>query len=249
MAKYKIGITERGDAGLDLSWADKLDSVDGAVIITKELTSGCREALLEHKDKVILHATITGWGGTAIEPCVPPTEDTLAKVVELVEDGFPINQVVIRIDPIIPSIEGFNRAFNVLTHSYLNDFTRFRVSVIDMYPHVRDRFKAAGISLPYGEGFSPNKAQLAEVDRQLMHFMKFHPNARIEACAEPGLTSAIHCGCISIHDLKLLGLDIDNDTSGGYQRNNCLCYPGKTELLSNKTRCPHRCLYCYWRDK
>ena len=26
----KIGITERGDAGIDLSWAGKLDAVDGA---------------------------------------------------------------------------------------------------------------------------------------------------------------------------------------------------------------------------
>lgn len=29
MPKYKIGITEAGDAGLDLSWANKLDTVDG----------------------------------------------------------------------------------------------------------------------------------------------------------------------------------------------------------------------------
>ena len=35
MAKYKIGITEAGDAGLDLSWKEKLGTVDGAVVITK----------------------------------------------------------------------------------------------------------------------------------------------------------------------------------------------------------------------
>lgn len=23
---------------------------------------------------------------------------------------------------------------------------------------------------------------------------------------------------------------------------------GKTELLKHKTRCPHGCLYCYWKD-
>lgn len=29
--KHKIGITEAGDAGLDRSWASKLDTVDGAI--------------------------------------------------------------------------------------------------------------------------------------------------------------------------------------------------------------------------
>lgn len=247
MTKYKIGITERGDAGLDLSWTNKLNSVNGAVIITKELTSGCREALLEHKGKVILHATITGWGGTVIEPCVPPAADTLAEVVELVEDGFPMNQVVIRIDPVIPSIEGIDRMLDVLERSYANGFTRFRTSVVDMYPHARRRFKAAGLPLPYGEGFSPSKDILAEVDRKLQYFQRFHHNTRIEACAEPGLTSAVQCGCISSYDLTLLGLE-DDDAPGGYQRGNCLCYSGKKELLENKARCPHQCLYCYWRD-
>lgn len=34
MAKYRIGVIEAGDTGLDLSWADKLDAVDGAIVIT-----------------------------------------------------------------------------------------------------------------------------------------------------------------------------------------------------------------------
>ena len=45
MAKYKIGITERGDAGLDVSWVGKLDAVDGAVVITKCLSPACYDAL------------------------------------------------------------------------------------------------------------------------------------------------------------------------------------------------------------
>lgn len=35
----RIGITERGDAGLDLSWQHKMDTVDGAIVITKYLAS------------------------------------------------------------------------------------------------------------------------------------------------------------------------------------------------------------------
>lgn len=34
----KIGITERGDASIDYQWKGKLPSVDGAILITKNLT-------------------------------------------------------------------------------------------------------------------------------------------------------------------------------------------------------------------
>lgn len=46
MARYKIGITEAGDAGLDLSWANKLDTVDGAIIITKCISPEFYDAVL-----------------------------------------------------------------------------------------------------------------------------------------------------------------------------------------------------------
>ena len=72
MAKYRIGITERGDAGLDLSWASKLDTVDGAIVITKFLSPACYDALLANKEKLILHATLTGYGHSVLEPAVPP---------------------------------------------------------------------------------------------------------------------------------------------------------------------------------
>ena len=135
-------------------------------------------------------------------------------------------------------------------------FQRYRVSVIDMYPHARSRFKKAGLPLPYGDsGFAPSQAQLSKVDdmlRQAKQFWEGLDNGkvlRIESCAEPGLTEPIACGCISDYDLNLLGFSEDAESSGaGYQRKGCMCYAGKTELLKHKTRCPHGCLYCYWKD-
>lgn len=70
MAKYKIGITEAGDAGIDLSWAKKMDTVDGAVVVTKAITSGFIQKVLEYKDKLVVHVTCTGYGGTILEPNV-----------------------------------------------------------------------------------------------------------------------------------------------------------------------------------
>lgn len=50
MALYKIGVTEAGDAGVDLSWEEKLDDVDAAVLITKCVSPDFFDATLRHKE-------------------------------------------------------------------------------------------------------------------------------------------------------------------------------------------------------
>lgn len=40
----KIGVTERGDAGIDFSWKDKSHTVDGMILITKAINN----AFLRH---------------------------------------------------------------------------------------------------------------------------------------------------------------------------------------------------------
>ena len=259
MPKYKIGITEAGDAGLDLSWVNKLDTVDGAIVITKNITIGFYNAVIEHKDKLIVHATVTGYGDSILESNVPHPALELGSITKLVEGGFPKNKVVIRVDPIIPTKKGIETALRVIKAFMDDGFSRFRVSIIDMYPHVRERFKAAGLPLPYGEfGFYPSSEQVKAVDRMLLDAEIYWSSLgdrtntcgmlMIESCAEPGLTNAAQCGCISSYDLCLLGLDDElNPDSYGFQRKNCLCYSGKTELLEHKKRCRHKCLYCYWR--
>ena len=245
-----------GDAGVDLSWVEKLDRVDAAVLITKCVSPDFFDAALEHKDRLIVHATITGYGHSALEPNVPTPYEEFAAIMELVKAGFPMEKIVIRIDPIIPTEKGLSVAYRTMISFMEMGFQRYRVSVIDMYPHARSRFKKAGLPLPYGDsGFAPSQAQLSKVDdmlRQAKQFWEGLDNGkvlRIESCAEPGLTEPIACGCISDYDLNLLGFSEDAESNGaGYQRKGCMCYAGKTELLKHKTRCPHGCLYCYWKD-
>ena len=147
----KIGITEAGDAGIDLSWVEKLKTVDGAILVTKNITPKFMRAVLElfweRKDNFILHITCTGWGGTKMEPNVPHFSKQLQAASFLIKFwGFPEEKVVIRIDPIIPTKMGLRIARNVFSQACQMGFRRFRVSVLDMYPHVRDRFVAAVIA-------------------------------------------------------------------------------------------------------
>ena len=88
MAKYKIGITEAGDAGLDLSWVNKLDTVDGAVVITKCISPEFYDAVLSNKDKLIIHATFTGYGHSVLEPNVPSPYDEFDAIMALERAGL-----------------------------------------------------------------------------------------------------------------------------------------------------------------
>ena len=91
MAKYKIGITEAGDAGIDLMWAHKMDTVDGAILVTKCISPDFYDEVLKSRvrDKVIIHATFTGYGRSVLEPLVPPPYEELDAINTLVRSGFP----------------------------------------------------------------------------------------------------------------------------------------------------------------
>ncbi len=255
MAKYKIGATDGGDAGLDLSWINKMDSVDGAVLITKQVTPAFIEAVRDMPN-VVVHATCTGYGGTVLESNVPDMFEQFNSVLNLVQAGFPKERIVIRIDPIIPTPKGLRRAFLVFKLFMIADFPRYRVSIIDMYPYVRDRFLATGLPLPYGDRFAPRSEDWRAVNKLISDVKimwasgNYAEDLRIEVCAEPTLTEAIRCGCVSEYDLRLMGLIDDGEVldSAGYQRRDCLCYSGKVELLTTRKPCAHKCLYCFWKD-
>ena len=242
----KIGITEQGDAGLDLSWVDRIDNVDGAILITKELTGPFVAQLLAHQDKVLLHMTCTGYGGTVIEPNVPKWPITLRSLKQVMEMGFPAEQIVLRVDPIIPTEKGIRLAKAVITAGYNIGIRRVRVSVLDMYKHVQARFQQHGLPLPYGNSFQASKEQFAALDRELLLTLCKYPGISLESCAEPQLKVPKRIGCVSDYECNLF--KIDKTDSQSMQRKECLCCAAKTELLNNRHPCAHGCLYCYWRD-
>lgn len=136
----KIGITEAGDGGLDFSWIDKLYDIN--IIITKHLTSKNKKllnALLNNADKIILHCTCTGYGKTLIEPNVPTPNEVYDGVLKLITLGFPVSQIVLRTDPIIPTDKGIKCVEEVWKQFSTLGIERCRLSIIDMYPHVKKK--------------------------------------------------------------------------------------------------------------
>lgn len=233
-----IGITERGDAGLDFSWADKL--YDANIIITKNPNDKFIEHALKHKDKIILHITCTGFGGSVIEPNVPLPYVVINQTYKLIQLGFPKKQIVLRLDPIIPTNKGLMKTKEILNLFANIGIKRCRYSFLDIYPHVKQRFADIGMNLPYDTFTAPKEM----IDNAMDLLSEYEDIYEFESCAE---NTKHKLGCISQKDLGILGVSMDT-SNGGFQRNTCMCLGNKKELLKSKKRCSHKCLYCYWKD-
>ena len=122
-----------------------------------ELNESLRKKVAEwNKDEEIRKAVelaeynrTTGYGHSILEPNVPTPYKEFAAIMELVKAGFPMSRIVVRVDPIIPTEKGLSVAYHTMISFMEMGFQRYRVSVIDMYPHARNRFKEAGLPLPY----------------------------------------------------------------------------------------------------
>lgn len=222
-----IGITERGDAALNHEWLPWVNNKQPAILITKDPSKLFH--LINNQMNIIVHCTITGFGGTVLEPGVTPFIHSIAgmyKIIELIG----LERVVLRIDPLIPTVKGKATALKVF--NYKKPGQRVRISFLDMYPHVCARFEKQGIALPW-------KGLHAPLDMRLTDAESF-PGA--EVCGEPGFKCT---GCISTKDCIIL--NHYETPAFGKQRPACACLALKQELLSNRTQCPHKCIYCYWK--
>ena len=241
----RIGTTESGEIAYNLDAFDRL--YKGNIIITKRLTDKLIEKLIEYKDKIILHLTVTGMGSTRIEPFVPSPQTTLEKLQKLIDGGFPTDHIVLRVDPIVPTIKGLNTATSVLRLFRGLGIKRVRISFLDNYKHVRERFKEIGVELYNGEFHAPLKERLKYLS-DIKYCAEECGYESVEACGEPGIDSV---PCLSQKDIDILGLtdEIVLEGSKG-QRNSCHCPSNKTELIKIKPhKCNNGCLYCYWKDE
>lgn len=194
----KIGITERGDAGIDYSWVTKM--CDNNIIISKRLSMKLINVLLKYRDNIIFHCTCTGYGGSIVEPNVPNTKYTYNMMMYLISLGFPTNRIVLRIDPILPTSNGLMRVEFLLNLFKDSGLQRVRYSFIDMYSHVKQRFISKGIVLPYNT-FSP---PLEMIENTMNVISKYRHIYEFESCAE---STNDKIGCISQKDLNIFEID------------------------------------------
>lgn len=254
----QIGITERGDAAINTDWKTWVYSFNKpAILITKnpiKLIEENQDLFFSSNGNVILHATITGMGGSWLEPNVLDSDYTIQKLQEFLDNGFNRKRIVIRQDPIfVPEIlinddEYKNKIFRVGRFAKENDL-RYRMSFMDLYQHVKDRlYKANPEHYEAILKLQPVKHLSTKIRLKFLEILKSNTgltNDDIEICGEPDIKCT---GCISKKDLDIFGIELEKEAGTGFQRPTCACLGIKKELLNNKHRCAHQCLYCFWRD-
>jgi DNA repair photolyase len=243
----KIQTTDYIDAALDHSWYRWVEKRKGpSILITKDPKRLLTDFPRLLNEQVILHATITGYGGTFMEPNVPDPEEEVAFLRDIPDR----KKIVIRIDPVVPLPPFIDRSVHVYTVMKEIGFERFRVSVMDLYPHVLKRFErypliAKELKDVYGWDMSHSGSD----DRDYMHHVNFDLRRVIlsrfpgvEVCGEPGFRGV---GCASRRDLEILGIDPTGyERPESPQRRSCSCLD-KKEAGHLSDPCPNGCLYCY----
>ena len=190
----KIGITERGDAALDTSWIPWVQDGKPTILISKDpqkLYEILKENdLLENKNYIV-HCTITGMAGTVIEPNVPNCNSLQGFTKIALKIGS--MRTVLRVDPIVPTEKGTDTAFKVIKSAQARAQSRIRISFLDMYNHVKERFKLADVPIPYESFHAPFDMRITSFKKLLKLFPL--DLTRLEVCGEPDFECT---GCVSI---------------------------------------------------
>lgn len=234
----KIGITEGSDAALDLRWQKWVNDNKPAILITKDpiVLFNILQKMDETKFNIITHLTITGNGGTILEPNVKPYKESLPYLQKFIE-LLGKDRVILRIDPVIPVMPYIENSYNVLEEANKmlgDDMCRVKISIYDNYKHTAKRLKDEGIDFGY-EGFHYSLKARKFIWRNM---------GCPETCGEPGLPQT---PCISEIECKVLG--VEPGISEKWQRKDCGCLNNKHELTPVKEPCKHNCKYCFWKNK
>jgi DNA repair photolyase len=218
------------------------------VIWTKDpshlLTRREVRAVLAEVGQVFVHWTITGLGGTFLEPNVPPPERQLALLDDVVDYLGDPRRCHWRWDPLISAVRAGERAGNVdldLFRSLAGPIARAGVPAVHtsfatMYRKVIRRLAAAGVEVDEqgaelrGSFLANLSAAATEVGLELL------------PCCESGRAMTRCIDGELLADLHPAGERCRTDRARG-QRRRCGCTASLD--IGHYLPCPNRCLYCY----
>lgn len=225
------------------------DQVHSIVLWSKDFgpllanEGGLRHALASY-DQVFCHLTVTGLGGSALEPNIPPWTRVIDQLAELVELAGDQRRVSLRFDPIVHWHDGeetksnFSLAPEILRRCAACGVRAVRISFATLYNKVLRR------------GWSWYDPPLSERLRMVRELLALAEplGLSVHACSERGLQAggAVASKCIDgdlLAELHPLGLPARGGKDSG-QRTECGCTPS-VDIGSYAMRCPNGCRYCY----
>ena len=206
-------------------------------------TAGVRD-LLGRYEQLFFHLTITGLGGGPLEPRVPPWQEVVGQVAELVAWAGDPRRVTVRFDPIVHWREGdivrsnLPLAEPILEAVAAGGVHTVRVSIAALYPKMRRRG---------WEWYDPGPEERAAIARYLSEVAQAR-GIQLYACADPTLVQAgiRPSACIDgrlLSELHPRRLPAPTCKDPG-QRAACGCTLS-LDIGSYRMRCGHGCRYCY----
>jgi len=205
--------------------------------------------LLAAYDQIYLHVTITGRGGTTVEPGVPSYREALAQLPALTElAGNPL-RVSVRFDPVLhwreegivrSNLSFFSEVAEAAAAAGIRDM---RMSFAQWYGKAARRAGARGFAF-----FSPSDEEqrslalelsaVAAANRLILHaccqpLLAGVPGLRPSSCIDGALLESLHPRREPASGRKDRG-----------QRAACLCTESK-DIGSYSQACDHGCVYCY----
>ena len=206
--------------------------------------AGVRQALARY-DQVFCHLTITGLGGTALEPNIAPWPEVSAQLPELIEFAGDSDRISVRYDPIVHWYEGDEIHSNlalaepILRQVHGAGIRAVRISFATLYGKVRRR--------KGWHWYDPPLEQRIQITRGLVDLAR-SLDLSLFSCSqnELGQAGALPSRCIDGELLALLHplhLPAATGKDPG-QRAECGCTPS-VDIGSYLMRCPNGCRYCY----
>ncbi len=206
--------------------------------------AAAREALSRY-DQVYCHLTVTGLGGTPLEPSIAPWQEVIAQLPELTSFAGDARRVSVRYDPIVHWYEGDEVRSNlppaepILREVSKAGIHNVRVSFATLYGKVARRRG--------WRWYDPTPEERLRIARELSKLAHAF-GITLYACSQHDLQKAgiTPSRCIDgellsgLHPHKLpaaLGKDRG-------QRAECGCTPS-VDIGSYQMRCPNGCRYCY----
>ncbi len=205
---------------------------------------------LRKTDQVYVLLTVTGLGGTPLEPSAPKTEEVFSQLPETIDFIGSPQRLAVRYDPLIDVVYKskihlsnidpllFDR---VLEQASFLGIRRIIVSYVTLYKKVLERLKR-------------NEFEIVDHDmEEITDFIKDKMMPRAErlgmelsTCVQPHLTTR---GCIDGNTLTSLHPKQEpcSRTKDRTQRPTCHCT--KSYDIGQWFSCYHNCLYCYGNPK
>lgn len=186
--------------------------------------------------RVALQLTITGLGGTKLEPGVPDPLKVWDYTEQLINKGFNPKLINWRFDPIVP---GYHSRAMVSANAKIAQnlgINRCISSFITWYGQVKERW-------PEGETTQRDKTQQTKIMTDIKEILARF-DIDLYGCTQPHLKDVLKpAACIDgKYYSEITGFEFDTEKDPT-QRQHCNC-TGSVDIGSYRA-CAHNCLYCY----